>query len=99
MIGRLAVGAGRALDVHEHVAAAALGHQVEHSWIGATGDVIDRRGPGVERLARDLGLKGVRSHRHTRAASELLDSGNEPRRLIVRRDRRAAAGRHRAHVE
>ena len=65
--GRLAIGARRALDVHEHVAAAPFGHQVEHPGVGATGDVVDRRGAGVERSARDLGLKGVGGHRHARA--------------------------------
>ena len=97
--GRLAIGARRALDVHEHVAAAPLGHQVEHPGVGAAGDVVDRRGAGVERPPRDLGLKGVGAHRHAGAAGQPLDRRDEPRGLLVRRDRRAAAGRHRADVE
>ena len=96
---RLAIGARRALDVHEDVAATRFGHQVEHPGVGAAGDVVDRRGPGVERLSRDLGLKGVGGHRHASAPGQLLDRGDEPRGLLTRRDRGPAAGRHGAHVE
>ena len=46
-----------------------------------------------------LGLKGVGAHRDAGAPRQPLDGGDEPRSLLVRRDRRAAAGRHRPHVE
>ena len=50
--GRRAVHPGRALDVHEHVAATALRDHLEHLRLAAA-DVVDRRGAGVDRGCRD----------------------------------------------
>ena len=97
---RLAVDPGRALDVHEHVAAAALGHQVEHLGVGAARDVVDRRRARVERPARDLGLRRCRrSPAHPTAATSPSTAGTSRAASSSACDRRAAAGRHRADVE
>ena len=95
----LPIDARRALDVHQHVAAASLCDQVEHLGVGAARDVVDRRRAGVQGAARDLDLEGVRGHRHAGAADQPLDRRDEPRGLLVGRHRRPAAGRHGADVE
>ena len=53
----------RPLDVHQHVAAAALGDQLEH-LLRAAGDVVDRGRAGVERPPRHLDREGVGGDRH-----------------------------------
>ena len=85
---RLAVDARRALDVHEDVAAAALGHQLEHLGVGAAGDVVDRRGAGVQRPPRDLALEGVGAHRHAGLAGP---GPRSPARAALPPPRRAPA--------
>ena len=49
--GRGALDPRRALDVHQHVATAAFGDQLEHLVLPAA-DVVDRHGPGVGGAAR-----------------------------------------------
>jgi hypothetical protein len=95
---RLAIDPGRALDVHEHVAATALGDQFEHRRLAAA-DVVDRGGAGVEHLTCHTGREGVGEHRHARLGREALDRRDQLRGLVVGRDRRPAARRDGADVE
>ncbi len=71
----------RALDVHQHVAAAPLGDQLEH-LLRAAGDVVDRDRAGVERPPRHLDREGVGGHRHARAR-QARDRRDQRRRLVL----------------
>ena len=61
---RLHVG-GVPAPVHEHVRAAGVGDHAAHVRVGQpAGDVVDDRGPGLERGRGDRGAGGVDTGRH-----------------------------------
>ena len=95
----------RPLDVHQHVAAAALRDQPEH-LLRAAGDVVDRaRAPAAsarratsgEKVSAEIGTAGRRFS--TGAQRQPLDRRHQRRRLVLGAHRRARLRRHRAHVE
>ena len=83
--------------MHQHVAAAARGDQLEH-LLRAAGDVVDGGGAGSQRLPRDLDREGVGGERAPRRRQP-LDRRHQRRRLVLGRHRRPAARRHGADVE
>ena len=97
VIDRGPVDPRRSLDVHQDVAAAALGDELEH-LIRAAGDVVDRDRAGRQRPPRDLDREGVGGDRDA-GPGEPLDRRHQRRGLLLGGDRRPAARRDRADVE
>src|SRR5919204_203792 len=73
---RLALGPRRALDVHEDVAAAGVGDELEERRVRRAGGVVDGEGAGVERGGRGGRGEGVGDHRDTRFSPETLHGGD-----------------------
>ncbi len=87
----------RSLDVHQHVAAPRLRHQLEH-LLATAGDVVDGNRPGRESRPRHLNRKGVGRDRHTRPGQS-FNRRNQRRRLHLRRNRRPAFRSDSPHIQ
>ncbi len=97
VLARWPVDARRTLNVHQHVAAARLGDELEH-LLRAAGDVVDRYRAGPQRLARNFDREGVGRDRDA-GVRQSLDRRDQRSRLGLGRNRRPALRRHRPHVE
>ena len=96
--GRGPVLPGRAADVHQDVAAPALGDQLIH-LLRASRDVVDGDSPGVERGAGDLGLEGVGHDGNSGSLDQPGNRGGQAFDLGRCLDGRAGARRDGAYVQ
>ena len=88
VVGGVALhGARAAPHVHQDQPALALGAEAREIGLGAQGrDVVDDRGPGVERRPGDLDLGGVDRDRDGPAPASAATTGARSRDLDLRRD-------------
>jgi hypothetical protein len=80
--------------VHEDHRAAALGGERGQLGVEAEApDIVDDGGPGIERGARHLGLRGVDRDRQVGARDQALDHRHHAPDLLIGGDRRGAGAR------